>query len=826
MTKRNRVVLKYRLLNTGVCVAALLLFGWLMNTSDGEGWLNVVVNVCVDLLFYLIVLISIGWLFYVLSPWMRNKTISAALFTLLFVWGCVLYFRSPVKEGEGNYRQVKIERQIEAPNRTVASFFPSRGGFESIAMSDDTGHRLHYFYFQSAVLFYVALLMFSIFGRGIVNRMRKWVTPWRRLNVFWGRSESGLLLARDIINNTIWDQVFFVLQQRSGDGDEWRTLTHDIDRMDAMWTFTYESNAVESDVSKDFLAQAKGRRHFFLDESAYVNVSRADRLVHVLRKWKRQQRRRSKFRCFLSAFRAGAVRWYLAQVIKPHLSEGKSHVLSAFKKWICRPYLGEYSEKPYFYIRIEASADIHTYRIWAANVRDVVTPVLLSEPQLIAKDFVQKYPLLRMSDIKIDTDKAVIAEGEFNILLVGFGSTGQSILNELLCNGQFINAQGEVTPFHVDVVEQDKGVIEEYCIRHPLATRHPVFSAVGTADCYDVKFIGENVRVEGKEFDDWYRNRLIKQKEGRVKRYNRIIVCLNGDDKTLGLAGKIVEFSRRQGVQLSPDTVFARVKDPSRNRYLAPDVETGMIRTIFSSTCENGRRPLITLFGDLSKIYSFERIDADVVDKMAKVLNSRHGDFGGKLESDFGKVEEKWEKESSFNQLSSRAAAEGQRNLLMLLGLDYEKNAHGEVVRLDSDARLDADSSVLRTLAIDEHLRWNAFHIVMGYRPWDILCRTDDARYDIPGYCEPKPGDPPVAIKANQLGAIGKHACIVPFCRLPDVDMRRMEWNTGKARSELNRSDFEGLKPDSSQAWDYVFCQIMGDVADIAGLRIVRPMRM
>ena len=749
--------------------------------------------VVLDVIFYLSVILNAGWFFYLFSPLVRRRIFNAILFMGLFVWGCVLYYCSPVDDSNRNTAQ--IERQIEAPNRTVAAFFPSRGGFETVANGANSdkkngngqdagktpsrnygfGLRLHYFIFHTSVLFYVALITFSIFGRGIVNSVRKWVTSWWKLNVFWGRSNAGLLLARNITETTVGDQVFFMLQQKSGDGDEWRTLTQDIDNMDAMWAFTYDSNTVETDVSRDTLAKTKGRRHFFMDESGHVNVSRADRLVAVLRTKKPGRGLRG----LCSALRAGVLRWWLRGC-----------------------------PKPFFYVRVEASADELTFQRWAAGVRDVVTPVLIRESQLIAKDFIQRYPLLKAPGVEVDGNKAVVAKGEFKILVLGFGAAGQDILNELVCNGQFLNEQGKVTPFSVDVVERDQEVVKEYCIRRPL-----VCKCEGEDMGFDIKF--HHCKVEEKEFDDWFRKGMTT--------YNRIIVCLNGDDKTLAIANKVVEFARRQGVRIPPNVVFARVTDPARNRYVK-------IFSLFDRGEPQEKERVITLFGNLSDIYSFDRIDVEVVDKMAKVLNSRHGDFGREL-SDAKQMEKDWDGASFFDQLSSRAAAEGQRNLLLLRKLDYRANVEGQLFREvsfgDVDAPMTNESflskgSVLRTLSVDEHLRWNAFHLMMGYRPWHILNRRPDqdpdARNDIP---EPRPKK----IKANQLATIGKHADIVEFDTLPDVDIQLKKWNTGKTLEELNmeRKDFEGLTPDSAQAWDIAFCQIVGKVANAAGRTIVKP---
>ena len=762
----------YALAVTAVCIAVTVAIGAKMRIVDSASL--AARDIVWASLFYLSVIVGAGWFFCILTPFVRNRMLSALCFMGLFVWGCVLYFYYPVDKYDhvrgtpaspavavqpagkaaATTRMDVIRRQIESPNRTLAAFFPSRGGFEALS---NARAELSYFIFHTLVIFYVAVLTFAIFGRGLVNRLRKWVTPWRTLNVFWGRSDAGLILARSILESTSEDRVFFALQQRSGDGDEWRTVTKDIDQMGATWSFTYDSNAVESDVSRDSLAQTKGRRHFFMDPSVHVNLSRADRLVKVLR----EKRPGRNLRGMLAAFRGGVLRWWAGG---------------------CR-------EKPFFYVRVDASADELVCLEWAANVRDMVVPILVREATLIAKDFIAKHPLVQMPGVEVDTRRALVSAGELRTLILGFGSCGQELLSEIVCNGQFLSADGDgkvPVPFSVDVVEQDKKVTEEYCLRHPLVGQK-----------FNVNFIN-GVRVEDKSFDDWFKECLTH--------YNRIIVCLKGDERSLSMATKVVEFSRRHGVIVGPGVVFARVTDPARHRYMP----RGKKRGIYSRGIDTEER--IALFGDLKEIYSFKRIDAEAVDKMAKVLNSRHGDFGREV-SDAEQMERDWDAASMFDQLSSRAAAEGQRNLLQLLGWRHASADSGgvEVTRERFKAMTATGSDVLSTLAAVEHMRWNAFHLMRGYRPWDVL-REGDARTDLPG---PRPKK----IRANQLATIGKHADIVPFDRLPDVDMRLKEWNTGE--SGFNRDDFVGLKPDASQAWDIAFCQIMDRVAHAAGLRIV-----
>jgi len=773
--RRLKRAIRNKLLVTLSCVIVTAALGFVIaQTSEPSVW-SCILAAC----FYFSLIVNAGWVFCILTPYVGagKRLVNAIIFIVLFVWGCVFYYFAPLEDNgvSGGIVASKTvaERcalQIAAPNRTLAAFFPSRGGFESVLK--DKGKekwRIHYFVFHSVVIFYIALLTFAIFGRGIVNRMSKWFIRWKRLNVFWGRSDAGLLLARSIIDSTVGDQVFFVLQQKSGDGDEWRTLTKEIDQMGAMWSFSYDSNAVESDVSRDTLAQAKGRRHFFMDESGHVNLSRADRLVKVLRT-KKPGRGLHGFWC---ALRAGVLAWWWNSVVR------EAH-----------------SEKPYFYVRMDASADEFVYLEWAANVRDVVNPILLKESQLIAKTYIADHPMLDVPGVKVDTKKAVVKEGEFKTLIVGFGSAGQDILNEIVCNGQFLGDDGKEVPFSVDIVEKDKRVVDEFCLRHPEVTRQ-----------YNVNFVYDKndkskkcVRVEDASFDDWFK--------GRLKYYNRIIVCLQGDEKTLSAAFKIVEFSRRFGVIVPRGVIFARVTDPARNRYVPyADPEMHTIYTRGKKVHDS-----ITLFGNLKDIYSFDRINAEEVDKMAKVLNSRKETFWEKV-ADEKEKEAAWDNASLFDQISSRASAEGQRNLLRLLGWECVRNADGRQLVSDDDIAkvVDDVDGVLLTLAKTEHLRWIAFHRMMGYRVWDVLNGASLA--DLP-HSE----DIPIKIRANQLETIGKHADIVPFDDLPKVDRQIASW---KGAHDVSLEKFTGLKQDASQAWDIVFCQMIGKVAASAGYKIV-----
>ena len=68
-----------------------------------------------------------------------------------------------------------------------------------------------------------------------------------------------------------------------------------------------------------------------------------------------------------------------------------------------------------------------------------------------------------------------------------------------------------------------------------------------------------------------------------------------------------------------------------------------------------------------------------------------------------------------------------------------------------------------------EHLRWNAFLFMRGVRKWDIS-----------GVEKIK--------KANDIAAHNRHAALVPFAELPDIDKKSI------AESNLQENDKKNIQ--------------------------------
>ena len=99
------------------------------------------------------------------------------------------------------------------------------------------------------------------------------------------------------------------------------------------------------------------------------------------------------------------------------------------------------------------------------------------------------------------------------------------------------------------------------------------------------------------------------------------------------------------------------------------------------------------------RIYTMEILCTDRIDRMAMTLH--HSYCGG------GDMTENWRKCSYFDRMSSRAAADFYDALLHAAGKTRE----------EALADWNPRGMLLENLAASEHLRWNAFHYCMGFRP-------------------------------------------------------------------------------------------------------------
>lgn len=141
------------------------------------------------------------------------------------------------------------------------------------------------------------------------------------------------------------------------------------------------------------------------------------------------------------------------------------------------------------------------------------------------------------------------------------------------------------------------------------------------------------------------------------------------------------------------------------------------------------------------KTYTPEVLCTDQIDRMAMVLN--HSYTGS------GDMRQNWRECGYFNRMSSRAAADFYYALLRAAGVTAE-----EAIK-----HWQPEGELLENLSITEHLRWNAFHYCMGFRPMT----EQEFAYRVREYKKEKEKDPNTRYRITRDMDRRIHACLISW---------------------------------------------------------------
>lgn len=574
----------------------------------------------IALLAFIVSVVFCGVLYSLAVKWRMWLLIG---FLLLFALGCGVYLSVPPdSDGMG-----VLERSLEAVNNSISSFFPSRGTFSKEADGIRPGWQsVVYWIFHFASTLYVMIAVVVLFGVERTNRMMVWFrVSVRRLarclgfspvsfcsvNVFWGDSKEHKELATALASsermggqdNPREGMVFVVTPAK------WSFLrAKDDDSIAAIarrgWKWIFGS---PQDITSAIYAQ----RHFFMGANGQQNVQDAERLIKKIR------------------------------------SSGKG-------------------ERVKIYVRIAASADDDILFGWADSCvqaknkgnRDVEV-IVVREESIVARRFMLDFPMYNVPEIKIDKATARVS-GDFRMMMIGFGSQGRILMNEMICNGQCLDPSGNRVRMSVDVIDKQCDATGWYEANCPDACSR-----------YNIRF--KNIEAGTKIFWEYLKEKIVE------KRYNRIVVAMHDDRQNIFIANEIARIYKMSGLDAA-NVVFARVRDPNVHSYVK------------SAFAELGKS-VINTFGNMADTYSHCGLLLDQWDLLAMKLNKKW--HPNQLLSE----EEAWREVSFFKKESSRASAFSQRNIAMLCSKEVrEKN--------------------IETLAETEHLRWMAFHFTRGIRVW------------------------------------------------------------------------------------------------------------
>lgn len=183
-------------------------------------------------------------------------------------------------------------------------------------------------------------------------------------------------------------------------------------------------------------------------------------------------------------------------------------------------------------------------------------------------------------------------------------------------------------------------------------------------------------------------------------------------------------------------------------------------------------------------IYTRAFLSAEDADRGAIILNAS---YDGSDRSDW----EKWVACDSFGKMSSRASADFSPAFIRASGSSREALLAGE---------WEPSGELLENLGETEHLRWNAFHFAMGYRP---MSRTE-FEANAQRWKELRDEGKAPGFKIAKNGEERTHACLVGWDELGElaerenavtgrgVDYRQLDINNVLALPKLLRAEEAG----------------------------------
>ncbi len=249
---------------------------------------------------------------------------------------------------------------------------------------------------------------------------------------------------------------------------------------------------------------------------------------------------------------------------------------------------------------------------------------------------------------------------EMNVLILGRGRSGNAIFKNIFVSNQFKNVKLNITVF--DLKDRDGF----YKLQYP-----------GIYNFNNIKFINVDI----------YSSSFIEKLSNYIKRNNYIVVALGDDKKNIEIANILYIYSLTKSNCNA--SIYCHVREEKNKTLL-----------------QNAYKENVTIssFGLENQVFSYDIVVGEFMDRFAKSLNDYYNQTNPKNAV-------QWNELSEFTKSSNRSVWLAAGAKLFTLGL--------EIVDIN-DPRPEFDFNTLSEdekllAAQEEHLRWNAFHIVNGW---------------------------------------------------------------------------------------------------------------
>ena len=361
--------------------------------------------------------------------------------------------------------------------------------------------------------------------------------------------------------------------------------------------------------------------------------------------------------------------------------------------------------------------------------------------------------------VDIDKERGVVTS-EFKALIVGFGTTGQDALRFLYEFSAFTGIDQKKSPVQLHVVDcnMDK-------LKGGFYQEVPGMSMLE----------GKEIFLHNLNFNSMEFNQFL---DANINELNYVIIATGNDDQNIEFASAIMDkaFSQR------PATA-RRLKVFVRMYSEANRVKFDSAINVYAPFGKKENYLPLEFFGDTKTLYTRDVIIDNRYEQQAKEFYKAYCKATSSSDSWEKRADKEKDKLGGIYGMRSLRRKEGQDKAncqhcytkQLLLNLENRNEPLELPEWTETESILDHEGATenhwlvcLYNVAICEHLRWNASHLMMGYVPM-----TPDVKKHIDGTCDER---------------TKQHLCIVDWNQLP-CGTQRYDYSVVKTTVQIAKQN-------------------------------------
>ena len=348
-----------------------------------------------------------------------------------------------------------------------------------------------------------------------------------------------------------------------------------------------------------------------------------------------------------------------------------------------------------------------------AGITDKEGRITFVDSAYLAVEYLKKHKtgkLMPVNFVEIAEDsnhgRLGYVTSSFNCAIIGFGETGMEAMKFLYEFGAFPDENSDKAPFRCHIFDNR---IDQSVNRLKLD-----IEGLRSSAAKEDEFVLHRTETDSFAF---YTEML-----ELIKSLNYIVICQGEDSQNLETALRIAELAEMQG--------------RNNDSKLCIAVKQTVISALNRDTIENANRTFgncIHTFGLLDDIWRMHIISNEQINKDARRFFESYSELSKEIHTTKNWPIESWEsRESRIKGDIYSDCCEAKRKIMQ----DYSNCLHINTKRIlckgsavnpdmilavnDNDVHCHGElKEVLERLAVCEHLRWEASHMMLGYKPTD-----------------------------------------------------------------------------------------------------------